>query len=309
METKRTLLAIVISFAILFGYYALFPQPTPQPEPVETTVESTSGENSTSQAVTQAIPATAQPSSVAQVANHADAIDIEVETDLYTAVFTENGGALKSLILKAPKETKDKDSPGKDLVNSDETLGFPLQFSWGSAAGQGLYYKSASRTVSFVDGKGQLVMEAQAGAGLVITRTYTFAKDSYLIDLQVTVKNLSGQPLQGIPQLHQVNTPFQKGGSPADRFLFRGPETYINGELKEIKADDFEEGPVTVQGDIDWAGYGANYFLRAIVPLENSGVSYEMRGKEDLTFTRLTTPWRQELRRSTSTRFFMVPRK
>ena len=40
------------------------------------------------------------------------AADITVENDMYTAVFTENGGALKKLVLKKYKETSAKDSPG-----------------------------------------------------------------------------------------------------------------------------------------------------------------------------------------------------
>ncbi len=289
MDTYRTILAVVLSFAILFGYQYFFVGFGPQEVPVETTVEATTSPGGTGSGTTQIVQAPVPAAAVPQPAVlNPDAKDITVETELYTAVFTENGGALKNLVLRNHKETNAKDSLGMELVNSDDSTGYPLKFSWGSVATQDLLYKSSGADVTFVNGKAQLVMEADAGGGLIIVRTYTFQQDSYLIDLDVSVQNMSGQPLQGNAQLHQVNTPFQKTGSPADRFLFRGPASYVNGELSEVKAGDFEEGPVTIQGNVEWAGYGGNYFIRAMVPLDGAGNSYVMQGTEDLTYTTLS---------------------
>lgn len=290
MDTYRAFLAVIISFAILLGYQYFFVGFDSQEAPIEAQVQGVTNEGSSG-----TVPATQTQLPAPQVSSappvtYADARDITVENSLYTAVFSENGGALKSIVLKNHRETSAKDSLGKEVVNSDDSLGYPLKFSWGSAVGQDLYYKSTTDRVSFTDGKAKLVMEAQAGGGLVIVRTYTFDLNSYMIDLDISVQNMSGQPLQGIAELHQVNSPFMKGGSPADRFLFRGPAGYINGELQEIKAKEFAEGPVTLQGNIEWAGYGGNYFLRGIVPLEGAGVSYTMQGTEDLTRTTVAGP-------------------
>ncbi|WP_163337091.1 membrane protein insertase YidC [Desulfopila sp. IMCC35008] len=292
MDTYRAFLAVIISFVILLGYQYFFVGFGPKEQPVGTA--EVSGEQQPIQTASQ--PA-AQPSVVApapavqapaqQVVVNPDARDIQVETDLFTAVVSENGGVLKSMRLKNYREENGADSPGMDLVNSDDTKGFPLNFSWGSAVPQGLYFKSETGTVEFREGKGNLTMVADAGNGLKVVRTYTFLKDSYLVGLNVAVQNMSEQPLQGTPQIYQVNTPFSKTGSPADRFLFRGPSSYINGELNEIKAKDLEDGPQTLQGAIEWAGYGGNYFIRAIVPLENAATSYSMEGTEDLTRTML----------------------
>lgn len=285
MDTYRAFLAVVISFAILLGYQYFFVGFEPQEVAVETQAETTTQDPAATPAAIQ--PAVPQVSAPAPAVAHPGARDITVESDLFTAVFTENGGALKSLMLKAHKETHDKDSLGKELVNSDAGRGFPLKFSWGSAIGQELYYKAQSDTVEFLDGKASLVMTAEVGNGLSVTRTYTIDQDSYLMDLAISVKNASGSPLQGMPQLHQVNTPFAKTSSPADGFLFRGPELYLNGELQEVKADEFEDGPKTFQGNIEWAGYGGNYFLRGIVPMEGAAASYMMQGTEELALTTL----------------------
>jgi YidC/Oxa1 family membrane protein insertase len=70
-------------------------------------------------------------------------------------------------------------------------------------------------------------------------------------------------------------------------YLFQGSEAYVNGQLQEIKAKEYEDGPFTLQGNIEWVGFGGNYFLRGIVPLEGSGVSYVMQGTDTLTRTTL----------------------
>ncbi len=283
MDTYRVFLTVVLSFAILLGYQYFFVGFDQPQQPDQGAQEIGQMEQSAAQSpppvVTQVAPVSPP------MLLHADARDIFVENDVFRAVVSENGGVLKSLRLKNYKEFNSDDSPGVDLVNSDDSKGYPLTFSWGGAVSQNLLFKADQETVVFKDGKATLTMRADAGNGLFVVRTYSFTADSYLVGLDVTLENHSGQPLQGQPQLHQVNTPFSKTGSPADRFLFRGPTSYFNGELHEVKAEDFEEGPMTLQGNFDWAGYGGNYFIRAIIPLEGIGTSFTMQGTEDLTHT------------------------
>ena len=227
MDTYRAFLAVIISFVILLGYQYFFVGFDTQEPPAKTSVESTAPAQTGQQAAPagQQPSAAAAPSAAPPVAANPAARDIKVETALYTAVFSENGGVLKSLRAKEHKETNEEGSPDMDLVNSDDATGYPLNFSWGSAVPQGLYFQSGQQEVAMKDGKGTLTMTADAGNGLQVVRTYSFDDSTYLMGLDVTVKNSSGQPLQGIPQLYQVNTPFSKTGSPADRFLFRGPES------------------------------------------------------------------------------------
>ncbi|MFV0438600.1 MAG: membrane protein insertase YidC [Desulfopila sp.] len=298
MDTYRAFLAVVISFAILLGYQYFFvgfdsPQNPPnQQMEAPVTTQAPAGQQpeiaGQQPQVTTAPPVVVPQPAPTPVIQYADAADITVENNVFTAVFSENGGALKNLVLKEYRETTAKDSPGKELVNSVADLGFPLKFSWGGTIGQDLYYKSSTPNVSFVDGKASLVMTADAGHGLTVVRTYTFTQDSYLIGLDITVKNGSGQTLQGTPQLHQVNTPFEKAAGSTGMYQFNGAEAYMNGELHEVKAKQYTDGPVTLQGSLMWAGFGGNYFLRGIVPLDGVGTSFVIQGSEDLTRTTLS---------------------
>lgn len=296
MDTYRAFLAIIISFVILVGYQYLFvgfDQP-----PVEEQTEQTTTQQNASNALETAqgdiAPAVQQPApqivQQAQVVQYdRDPKEVKIDTDLYTATLSEDGGVITSFVLKNYKETHDADSLGMQLVKSDKEKGFPLRFSWGSAVSDKILFNSDTQSVQLGSGKeeGQLTLSAEVGNGLSMVRTYSFNNASYLIDLSIKIVNNSGSLLQGIPQLGLVNGRFEISNSPAKRFLFSGPAAYVNNQLHEVKAGDFEEGPLELQGAFDWAGYESNYFLCAIVPSENNGKTFTMRGTEDIAYTQL----------------------
>lgn len=292
MDTQRALLAIIISFVILFGYQYLFvgfeePQEAGM-ETSETVTEqvNTSSEQSQTE-ITQANNPVAKP---APVALSRPALDITVDTDLYTAVLSEQGGAIKSFILKNHRETNDADSPGKQLVRTTEEVGFPLKFSWGSLVPENSLYDSSVQNVALVDGKekGSLVLTTDGASGVAVERTYTFSKDKYFIDMEVKVKNNTSNPLQGTAQIHQVNAPFQPLTA-ANRFLIVGPAAYINDSFEQIKAKEFEENPKTLQGNVSWAGYQGTYFACSVAPIETQNVTFTMQGNEELAATTLAS--------------------
>ncbi|MCP3889353.1 MAG: membrane protein insertase YidC [Desulfobulbaceae bacterium] len=293
MDTYRAFLAIIISFVILLGYqyfFVGFDQPVAVEETaVQDTATGTNLQNQGSP-TTQVAPKVQAQTVVAEVINYdREPQNITIDTDLYTAILSEDGGTITSFVLKNQKETNEKDSPGMQLVKTDASQGFPLQFTWGSAIGSRILYDSDVQDVSLSAGKDrtEVRLVAQAGNGLVVERIYSFNNNSYLIDLSVRVLNSSDAILQGTPALGLVNTRFEGVVSPANRFLFGGPAAFINGELSEVKADEFEEGPKTLQGAIDWAGYEGNYFLCAVVPLDGSGQTFTMQGTEDLAKTQV----------------------
>ena len=295
MDTYRAFLAIIISFVILLGYqyfFVGFDQPVPVSETTEQSAQQPGQAAPVQPAQTAAAPVaqvSAEVSPVPAKAYDRTPKEITIDTDLYTAILSEDGGTITSFVLKKHKESHDKDSTGMQLVKTTAAQGFPLQFSWGSAVGARVLYNSdvQSLKLSADKTKAELRMQAEAGNGLVVERVYTFDNTNYLIDLSVTVKNLSGNILQGIPQLGLVNTRFEGVASPSDRFLFGGPVAFLDGGLQEVSAKDFADGPKTLQGVIEWAGYEGNYFLCALVPKDGAGSSFTMQGTEALAATQL----------------------
>ncbi|BCL59410.1 membrane protein insertase YidC [Desulfomarina profundi] len=290
MDTYRAFLAIVISFVILVGYqyfFVGFDQPV-SPDKVAVQNENVAEKNVKSPAaqetVAPAVPVKTHIEPPAPVYDR-EAKNIIVETDLYSALLSEDGGTVKSFRLKKHKETHDPDSPGMELVKTDDDQGYPLEFSWGSALGKRVLYDSERQEIhlSRENGKAVLRMTANGSNGLLIEREYSFDNETYLVDLTIRVKNSSMNPLQGIPQLYQINSPFMGNSGPTSRYLFSGPVAFVNGELETVKAKEFKDGPKTIKGAIDWAGYEGNYFLCGIVPIDGAGNSFTMEGDQDLT--------------------------
>ncbi len=278
MDIYRTFLAIILSFAILVGYQYLFvgfgpEEPTVEDLAVQTEMVATNVPAVITPAVVAMDPAAVASAAAAQTMTRPtrDAKTLIVDTDFYTAALSEDGGTITSFILKDYKETLEKDSPGMQMVKVDGSQGFPLGFSWGSVAPAATFYDAAGKEVSFQGNNGNLVMKGQ-GNGLEITREYTFSKDSYLIGLNVRVKNVSAGLLQGSAALHQANIPFREMG-PGSQFLFSGPAYYANESLTEIDSDLYEDGPATISGQVDWAGYEGTYFICSILPQEKSAIS------------------------------------
>ena len=283
MDIYRTFLAIIISFVILIGYQYFFVGFGPTEVPVEestTQVQAVTPSTSVpAQAEVTATPATAATvqaaGSVAMERPARDARNLLIDTDFYTATLSEEGGTLTSFILKEYKETNDAESPGMQMIKVDGKQGYPLEFSWGSVAPVSTFYATDSDEVRFQDNKASLVMKG-AGNGLEIERNFSFSKDSYLMTLDVRVKNVSSGVLQGAAALHQTGTPFREATA-ANRFLFTGPAYYSLESLEEVDSDDFEKGPQTITAPMDWTAYEGTYFMNAILPAAESMQSLTMQ--------------------------------
>ena len=114
---KRVLLAVALSFIVLYGYQALFPPPKPSPAGASSSAPSASpspsqqpGESKPQQPGTPAMAeAPAGPQPVALVGDTAER-DIVVETPAVHAVFTTRGAVLKSWVLKQYKDDRRRSS-------------------------------------------------------------------------------------------------------------------------------------------------------------------------------------------------------
>lgn len=233
METKRLILAIALSIAVIMLYQYIFVKPV-KPVPAAQTAQPVAA---------QAQPGTPQQTSAAggdfdalmkteeQPVAPVDATlpavsedrkgeadhDVIVETDLYRAVFTSRGAGLKSFVLK--KYYDDKKSPdGKknpldlisDKVNRGPVQNPPLPFYF-STAGQEDAYKLLNR--EFFACSAPAVTTLQAGRKTVVRfeysdkqlnlaawKSFTLEAGSYVIGLDVGVTKNS-RPLSDVPLL------------------------------------------------------------------------------------------------------------
>ncbi len=276
MDLQRAFLAIVLSFIILFGYQYLFVKPAVKQQ--QNTVQqvekkNTSAQGAATQTANKPVAATPKPAVVQPaapvIAEDPDARDITIETPLYTAVLTEQGGGFKHFILKKYRTELDKSSVNMDLVPDVGIGALPVVFSLDNGAGTTLPAFHADKDKISLTGENEtktLTMKATLADGMVITRTMTFHGNSYMVDMKYTIDNPGTDPVRISPAMSMNNTPFAHG-STTSRYLFRGPALYVDNKLNQIKPKKLADGPKVFQGDVSWVGYEDNYFIDSLIPL------------------------------------------
>ena len=280
MDMYRTFLAIALSFVILLGYQYFFVPPVQEPQPPATS----SGQGtvaSSPDATVNGAPTTVS-STATEVAVDPAARDITVETPLYTAVVSEQGGAIKSFLLKQHRTGISKDSGAMELAPASNPADRPLLFSLDNGANTELpLYKAANTDTQLKAQQGQteLVMTATMPEGVQVVRTMRFSADSYLIPVQYTLKNTTDRPLQVSPALIWNSAPFPHTNPPSS-YLFAGPAAYINNELVEIKGKELGKGPVIKQGTVSWAGYTDSYFITTVMPETEAPLTLTVQGSD-----------------------------
>ena len=102
---KRTILAVVLSLAVLFTYNIFFAKPPVPPKAAPVLESKQAGSNTTStQPATQLTAATKSVAKQVIAKKEEPPRDIKVETETYVAVFSTRGAALKSFQLKKISE-------------------------------------------------------------------------------------------------------------------------------------------------------------------------------------------------------------
>lgn len=289
MDMNRAILAVAISFLILFGYNYFFIQPTVEQQQaalqqemqMQQAAQTAEQENQAGQPAqttdaqpTQTTELTSQsvPSATQDVAPLPEARDIVVNTPLYTVVINEQGGGVKSFVLKKYRKENDQESDLMELVQTQKPGQLPLQFSAGSGLGNGLpFYHADSLQVDVTDasGKKSLNMKAVLSGGIELSRTMTFDPSSYLITESYHVQNTTGNSVTISPALSLANMTSAETDSTStatNRFMFRGPAVFVDSKLHKVKDKKLDEGEQTFEGTVGWAAYEDNYFICAVIP-------------------------------------------
>jgi YidC/Oxa1 family membrane protein insertase len=259
----RALLAFLISVAILVGYQVLF-APAPR-EPLE----------SAAPAVESARPPVVPPVTTPSAPEPGDTPlaqgeTVEVETELYRAVFTSAGGRIQDFELMEHRLAPDPDSPPLDMVVSETLL--PLGVYWADSGGTVRSDLRVQYTVepdlrTLAAGQtGTLVMKGRAADGTEITKTVVLHGDSYVLDYGVEIS--TAPAAVGVAWARAL--PSIDGGQFSG---VEGPVAYVDGELHAHAAKDLAE-PVIYQGPTDWGGYADHYFLAAYYPEERAPLRF-----------------------------------
>ncbi len=275
---KKTLLAVVLSLALLMGYQYFF-----QKNSTRTAVETVQSEGDlrgdlSGQAITEG-----QISGDGSVIKHNRSLtgevdykspgeDIVVEGGLYTAVFNTRGGGIKSFKLKEYREELNKDSALVEMVSVRENANYPLASTFPGSSMDipaDVIYDSSEDSIDFTNASGtkRLVFSWSYPGAIRVEKIYTFYPDLYSLDLEIVVTNLSEETIkqQALLSWNSYVDPEKK----EDRYSHEGPISYIKNERVSYKTKKLGEkefgGP-----DVSWGGFETKYFIAALIPEQPS---------------------------------------
>ncbi|CAN5563302.1 membrane protein insertase YidC [soil metagenome] len=267
---KRVLLAVILSFIVLYGYQAMFPPRLPEQRQAPTTPEQQPGLESpatTSPAATPEAAPAPEPAPVeALVADEAER-DIIVENEYVRGVFSSRGAVLKSWRLK---RYGDDEGQPLELVPANVPAGalrpFALAVDDPAITGRlqrALYRPSA--TDLRVEDESALEFEYQDGDGLAVRKVFRFsAAEPYVIRFSAEVTH-AGQPL--VPAVHW-GPALGDGLSEESSFLYSPPAQpifYRDGDVTRVGVGDVAQY-ATQEGAFGFAGVDDHYFISATLP-------------------------------------------
>jgi len=330
MQQKRLILALLISTAILFLWSTFVrpPQPAPPPStqatPQQTpTLQSTATPPNTAVAGPTPVPAASPVESV----NAAPHRILLIKTPLYDAKLDSYGAEATSWIIKKNKDSQQpiysvggdrKTQLPLELVSQEglkrRPREAPLQLATGDGAVDSLL-TSTNYSIEGVDsgtGDAELTLRAgetkritfllkDAGTGLDVAKTLVLNADSYIADLEVTIKR--GDKI--IPQAKmRVGPSIGDQGVKHYSFYSVAPEAIgaVGDKVERHPAQAINENKnspdrLAIPGPVDWAGVGDTYFAMVAVPakklegleLQTTQYDYSGNGKPEKRY--LITAW------------------
>nr|MDQ3421405.1 membrane protein insertase YidC [Acidobacteriota bacterium] len=270
---KRVLLAIVLSFVVLYGYQAMFPPPEPvKPAPAAQTPATPQGVTAGSSQGAAAPGASADATPLEQVSSATPVVgdtaerDVTFENGSVRAVFSTRGGAIKSWRLK--KYLNAANEP-LELVPQDAPSGLPKPFTLSvqdaavsKTLAQALYRPSAT-SVEASSAPQTLTFDYQDASGLAVKKEFSFHPDSpYVVHFSASVTR-GAESL--VPTIHwgpavgtnlEVNT---SGYNAPPQPIY-----YTDGDVERIAATSVPE-IADQKGTYGFAGVDDHYFMSAVV--------------------------------------------
>ncbi|MEO7031452.1 MAG: membrane protein insertase YidC [Herbaspirillum sp.] len=195
---------------------------------------------------------------------------ITITTDIVKADIDTLGGELVRLELLKHRDTL---NPKQNLVLFDDTAKLTYLGETGLIGGPFPNHKStfvARPGPRTLDGNNQvkLVLDAEQG-GVKLTKTYTFSRDNYSIDIQHTVTNLSGASVSPSLYLQLTHDGNKPEGDTLFYSTFLGPAVYTDADkYQKITFAKIKDGKADYakHADNGWIAMVQHYFVSAFIP-------------------------------------------
>jgi len=281
---KRVLIAVLLSFLVLYGYTALFPPPkrpvAPKPVAADVATPAASAQSATASGA-EASPAPPLEPAVAATVAETTERSIVVETDVVRAVFSNRGGVITSWTLK---KYPGADGKPVDLVPAALPVSQPRPFTLRlgedkrtTLVNSALFRTSASGDLDGRQAPVSLTFDYEDASGFLAHKAFRIEPHSYVITFSIAVKD--GQA--------ELNPVVQWGPGLGDTTFVVGQNSRFGTYLQHAQGILYADGSVmrlpeakvlsqpTWQGNYPFAGIDDHYFIASLVRPGTARVTYQ----------------------------------
>ena len=277
---KRAILAIGLSFLILLGWYWLFPPPpSPEPEPVVTPapaiVEEMPGPDLRETGEPTDVPAAGleeppPPPAPIEAIEAVAAEELQIGTDLFDVVLTNEGGRARSWRLKEYRSQSDEPLDLFPRFEDDRLLPLAVDLDDSSLTetiNSALFQvERTSQASRGPGGEGERITFTWSdGQGLEVRKAFTFRRNDWLVDVELDVIDRGRR----LPARLALGPGFaaQESTQGKSTYYYAGQGVWnIGGEVTRRKPKKLVAENAGVTGDLLWAGLEDQYFTALVLP-------------------------------------------
>jgi len=273
MNNLRPTLYVLLAMILFFIWTDWENRATPHPVPTVATQTIPNAPGSTPQAPTRIVPTA--PHSAAIAAPNATLTlsgpSVHVHTDTMTATISTTGANIGDLVLHRYFRDKSRGqkfypllrpSGAKEFINQNGLL------AYGPVPNQNSPYTTTRTDYRLKAGHQHLRVPFRwAQKGLVVVKTYTFTRDSYVIGVSYDIQNTSTKARH----IYLYNQ-FLHGPPPETHFYHSEP-IYIGASFytpaqkyQKLPFPDMAKHPLEKTAQGGWVAISQHYFLGAAIP-------------------------------------------
>jgi YidC/Oxa1 family membrane protein insertase len=268
MDTQRLIAFVVFSFSLLMLWEAWQDYNKPKQPTAVVAQQAASPSQAALPTPGQTLQAAGAAASEAPKGGATKGERAVIKTDVLTAVIDSNGGDIRELDLNQYHQDEDKTQPMR-LLEEREGRNY---FAQSGLIGQDL--PNHKTVFQLVPGEHELkpgqdavklTLRAQSG-GAELTKTYTFRRGSYVVELEQTVRNLGQSELDGFPYYQILRHGQAPEGESALMVTFTGPAVYTEaGKFQKIDFGKIAEGKAehVKEAQDGWVGMVQHHFVSA----------------------------------------------
>ena len=269
MDTQRSALLIVFMFSLFMLWDGWQRQSQP---PAAQAPAAAAAQSAGAQAPVPTVSPNAGAAAVPPVAVATQKAAVRVETDLFIADVSAEGGSL--IRLELLKHRAGPESTGNFVLLDNG--GQHLYHAQSGLIGQGLpthktLYQLPEGELKLADGQdsAELRMTAPGPEGVTVTKVLVFHRGSYNIDTRYEIANASGAPINAHAYFQVLRDGQKISAGTSMLSTFTGPAFYTEeGKYQKVEFADIdkEKAKYVTKAQDGWVAMVQHYFVSAFIP-------------------------------------------